>query len=204
MRTAVAGFALAALLGVAGCGGGGEATEPTPPAAEDTTDTAETATPTARASTPPRTAPPTSATSTPTRPADDVPVELQAAVVANTAGDIFADAREPLLEAIKADSEVEAVEVFDFDRETSTPSLDMASVYDSSEEAMTGVAYKIATGLAPLMWAPEIASQVTDTAALPTLNIEVNGLSFECDGGAMAALADTALSEESFIDRCRG
>jgi hypothetical protein len=208
MRTAVAILTVAAVLGLGGCSSGEEESGSARSPVESTTATAAAASPTATVSATPSSSPtststPTPAVSTSTRAADDVLVDMQAAVVASVAESTFADAREQLLAVLKSGSDVEAVEEFAFDRETSTLSIEMASVYDVSEDAMASVAYDVATGLAPLMWAPAIASQVTDTAALPAFDLQVDGLRFVCDGEAMAALADTALSQESFVEQCQ-
>lgn len=204
MKTILAGIAVAALL--AGCGGQG--TEPVAEASSSSAPTTEASTPTpsrtpSASRTPTATRSPASASPMTTKPAQDVPLELQGQMVANVIDTTFGGIREDLLAALKLDPRVEAVEHFDFDKETSTLGLTMASTFRASEDAMSDLAYEHAGALAPAMWAPEVADQVTDPAVLPTFDLRVDDLHFRCDGGTMAALADKELSQVSFTERCR-
>lgn len=204
MKTILSGIAVAALL--VGCGGQGA--EPVAEASSSSAPTTEASTPTpsrtpSASPTPSATRSPATASPTTTKAAQGVPLELQGQMVATAIDTSFGDIREDLLAGLKQDSRVEAIEHFEFDKETSTLGLTMASTFRVSEDAISELAYEYAGALAPAMWPPELADQVTDPSVLPTFDLRVDGLHFRCDGGTMAALADKELSQASFTERCR-
>lgn len=130
-----------------------------------------------------------------------LPPELEASIVAGQVEQTFGRARELLLAAIKEDGLVQAVNDFAFDPASRTMRLDIASVFDVSEDATFGLLYKMASDLSALAWAPEIADHIRPES-LPSFLVTVDDMTFRCPGPAMAALADKELSDAAFKTAC--